>query len=167
MILIERSKKQQHNLVLIVNPRLSSNPEYKSFAKYAEYCLKQFKPVHGNQMDLLDKYANKDAPQDKDWIRSWHIYAASSPSQQSYHLVNHLFDEIKFHQARQNFKPDAIEDLAVENFTFLDRFGEQIDNSDEDRFSSGSDEFKLTDESDEDDDITFSFIDPKKQPNQI
>ena len=73
-----KSDEQKHNQVLKVNPQISSDPEQASYPKYAENFLKMYKPVHGNQMDLLDKYTDKNNPKDEDWIRSMKSFAAST-----------------------------------------------------------------------------------------
>ena len=62
--------------MLICNPKFNANPEHKTFPKYAENCLKQFKPVHGDAMNLLDNQTDKTNVQDEDYIRSWNKYVA-------------------------------------------------------------------------------------------
>ena len=80
-------------------------------------------------------------------------------------MVNQLFDEMNFTEARKNFQPDSFKDIDVQKFTRVDRFGDEIDSQDEDKFSFGSDEYKESEESD--DEIAFPFIDPKTHPDEI
>ena len=75
-VLTVDQRKNKKNLVLITNPKYNANPEHKTFPKYAENCLKQFKPVYQDALNLLDNQTDKTNPKDEDWIRSWNKFVA-------------------------------------------------------------------------------------------